>query len=91
MSNRKSFIAGVLVTLAAVFALLMLTGAVNSKTENLKSDMGINLRGTAMYVACSSDGSVVYVSDDSRIMRSKDFGANWDIVLTRRGNESPKQ
>ena len=92
MSNRKSFITGVLVTLAAVFVLLMLSGAVTSKTANYKSDVGIRgATAAAMHVACNSGGSVLYVADASRVMRSRDYGSSWEVILTSRKEESSKQ
>jgi hypothetical protein len=92
MSNKKSFIAGIFVTLAAAFALLMLTGAVTSKTPNYKPDMGLRFQQyAAMHVACSADGRTVYIADDSRIQRSIDAGNNWQVVMTNKKNENSQQ
>jgi len=83
---------GVLVTLTAAFSLLLLSGAVTNKSPNYYSETNkspnyySDMRGHANYrtihVACSSNGSVVYISDKERVMRSKDFGDNWEIVMT---------
>ena len=84
-----TFMVGVLVTLAAVFVLLMLTGAVSSRTQNYKSDMGIGgATAAAMQVACNSSGSTIYLTDDARVLRSRDYGSNWEVVLTNRKGES---
>ena len=92
MSNRKSFVAGVLVTLAAVFALLMLTGAVTSRTANYKSSLGLpHSQYAAMHVACSSSGGYVYVADGSRVLRSTDGGHNWQVILTSSKSERSNQ
>ena len=88
MSNRNSFIAGILVSLAAVFFLLMLTGAISTKSNNYKSDMGLwGSTASAMHVACSADGRVVYVADESRVLCSKDYGGGWKIVMTSKTAE----
>ena len=92
MSNRKSFTTGILVSLAAIFALLTLTGAVKPKSKNYYSSMGFNgTQPPAMHVACSADGSVVYISDETRVMRSRDYGNDWEIIITRVKSESSQE
>ena len=91
MSNRKSFLAGIGISLVIVFLLLILSGAVIPKSQNYYEDMGRNSnRIPSMHVACSADGSVVYISDDKRVMRSKDYGNDWKILMTNRQSESSR-
>ncbi len=89
MSSRNSFFTGALVSFTAAFALLMLTGAVSVKTGNYKSDMGLSgMPASAMHVVCSADGRTVYISDETRVLRSRDYGDNWTTVMTSRSSEN---
>ncbi len=91
MSNRKSFLAGIAVALMAAFTLLMLSGAVVKKSPNYYQAMGGNNDYSAMHVACNSSGSTVYITDETRVMRSRDHGESWQIVMTSSQRESTQK
>jgi hypothetical protein len=92
MSNRKSFFAGIGVSSTIGVLLLMLSGAVIPKSQNHYENMGSNVSSApVMHVACSADGSVVYLSDKTRVMRSRNYGSDWQIVMTRFKSESSQE
>ncbi len=84
MSNRKSFFAGIGVTVTLGFLVLMLSGAVKTKTPNYYEHMSSHIpEAPAINVACSADGSTVYIADRARVMRSQNYGSDWEIVMTQ--------
>ena len=91
MAKNKDFFMGVLVSIVVMFSLLLLTGAVNNKTPNYSSNMRNLTNYNSIHVACSSDGNIVYIADAGKVMRSKDFGENWQTVITSNNKESTQQ
>jgi hypothetical protein len=91
MYKTRSFFMGVVVSLAIVFSLLMLSGAVVKQTPNYYPSMRGQSNYPAIHVACSSDGRTVYIADEERVMRSKDFGDDWVIVMTSMKSESSQR
>jgi hypothetical protein len=91
MLNRKSFFMGVVASLVLVLSLLLLTGAVTPNSPNYFNGM----RGLTDYpcleVECSSNGSVVYIADETRVMRSMDFGRNWEVIMTSNKREHSEE
>jgi len=84
MSYRKGFFMGITLSLVAILLLLVLTGAVAPKSPNYHSLFRSN---SSLEIECSSDGSIVYIADETRILRSKDFGNNWEIIMTSDNRE----
>lgn len=82
MYIRKRYIAVVWTALLITLMLMIITGAVNRERQNVVRDFSAN--GSAAFsVACSSDGRTVYVGDGDMVMVSKDYGSNWEVVVTR--------
>ena len=91
MSDRKSFFMGISFSLVVVLLLLLLTGAVAPKSPNYFNGMRGLPNYPSLEVECSSDGRIVYIADKTRVMRSKDFGDNWEIIMTSDKRESTQE
>jgi hypothetical protein len=70
----------------------MLSGAVKPKTQNYYEHMSSNIPDApAINVTCSADGCTVYIADRGRVMRSRNYGTDWEIVMTQFKWEGPQE
>jgi hypothetical protein len=82
MRNNKDFIIGAMLGIFMVISILFLMGTVNMDASNVSEHLGSNY--PSLSLTCSDDGKVIYAADNSRIYASKNFGRDWEIVLTGR-------
>jgi len=80
MRNRKELILGVVLGVLMILVALSSMGAIKLGTSNVDPYLGSNY--PTLNIACSNDGSVVYVAGYARIYVSKNFGQDWEVVMT---------
>ena len=85
--KKTEFITVLMVAMVIITSLLLLTGAVSLKTENYHKRMLVRPEKASINIACSADGKVVYIADGARVLRSKDCGENWEVVITSHSDE----
>lgn len=82
MRNKKDLIIGTILGLFMVISILFLMGAVNMNASNVAEHLGANY--PSLSLTCSDDGKIIYAADNTRVYASKNFGRDWEIVLTGR-------
>jgi hypothetical protein len=80
MNITKEFILGIVLGIAIFGSIFFLMGAIDTSTSNI--DAHLVSHNPMLNVACSADGSQVYVGDYDRVYHSGNFGKDWDIVLS---------
>lgn len=79
MKITKDTLLGFGLGIAVFGSVLVLTGAVERNTSNVEPLLGSNY--PTLNVACSADGSSVYVGAYNRVYRSRNSGKDWEVVL----------
>ena len=80
MQGKRLFIKGFLTAVVASVLLVFVVGAVRHDTENYGKN--IDLAYHPIDIACSSDGSVVYLCQGTTVYRSMNAGDDWHAVFT---------
>jgi photosystem II stability/assembly factor-like uncharacterized protein len=80
MKINKEIMLGIVLGMAILGSVFFLMGAVDKNTANI--DTRLVSQYPMLNVACSADGSQVYVGDYDRVYRSGNFGKDWTIILS---------
>jgi len=80
MKITKEIMFGIVLGMAIFGSVFFLMGAIDKNTSNIDANLGS--QHPMLNVACSADGSQVYVGDYDRVYHSGNFGKDWDIVLS---------
>jgi len=86
MKLTKDTLLGMLLGMALLVSVLFLTGAVNRNSANVMPLLGSNY--PTLNVACSADGSNVYVGAYGAVYFSSNFGKDWQVVLSDQQRQS---
>lgn len=80
MKITKKTLLSIALSIVIFGSIFFIMGAVSKDTENIDSRLGSQY--PILNVACSSDGSQVYVGAYDRIYHSDNFGKDWRVVLS---------
>jgi hypothetical protein len=80
MKITKEIMLGIVLGMAILGSVFILMGAIDKNTSNI--DTRLVSQYPMLNVACSADGSQVYVGDYDRVYHSGNFGKDWTIVLS---------
>lgn len=80
MKITKETMLGIVLGMVIFGSLFFLMGAIDKNTSNIATQLGSEY--PILNVACSADGSQVYVGAYDRIYHSGNFGKDWNIVLS---------
>ncbi len=80
MKITKEIMLGIVLGMAILGSVFFLMGAIDKSTPNIDSNLGSQY--PMLNVACSADGSQVYVGDYNQVYHSGNFGKDWNVVLS---------
>ncbi len=80
MKTTKEFVLGIILGMAIFGSIFFIMGAIDTSTSNI--DTRLVSQYPMLNVACSADGSQVYVGDYDRVYHSGNYGKDWNIVLS---------